>query len=143
MKKKNLFFMLFLVLGFGKSFAGNLTIVNLTSCVFNFYSGLGSVTYNTSPTFTFGPFNAGPGTTSYSALNLPGFSYQGSGYTGVMCVDAVKVQGPDFADFAIGKTGLANTSYSSYNWPACNGGNNYTMSWSTSGNNCEVVILVY
>ena len=145
MKRTSLILGLLIVLGLGKSFAGSINFINLTACSFNFPIGDGVIT-NSSGTFTFifGPFTINPGNTSYASVtSLPGFNSFGVAATGSVCAEMSKVVGPGMiASFAIGRPVQYNT-YTSDNNPACNGGNNYTMTWNIGSNGCDAVILVF
>ncbi len=146
MKKISLLFLLFLCVTIGKTFAGSFTIMNLTPCTFEFYSGLGHIVDPvTGATYYFGfdPITANTGTNTYqNPTLLPGFNtnapanLQASG-----CVEAIKVIGP--AGTSIFLTGTAPfNSFISTNNPACNNGNNYAITWTTGGNGCDVAILI-
>ncbi len=149
MKKNSLLLALLLCFGLNKAFAGTFTIMNLIPCPFEFYSGTGTIvdpatraTYY----FSFGPIlNPGSSTNFFANPSmLPGFStnapasVQANG-----CITAIKAIGPGATSIYLTNTIPFNSFYSTNN-PACNlNSNNYNATWSTGGNGCDVVVLIF
>lgn len=145
MKKTSLLFALLVGMGMGKAFAGVFNMVNLTGCSFTITTGFGDITDPVTGTvypFTFGPMTLVPGSNNFANPTLlPGFStaapasLQASG-----CVNHTRMMGPGPVSFVFG---AAYPSYTSTNNPGCYGGNNYTMSWNTGSNGCDVVNVIF
>ncbi|PSK93312.1 hypothetical protein [Taibaiella chishuiensis] len=144
MKKISLLIAFLFCMGISKSFAGSFTILNITPCSFQFYSGIGTITDPATGAlygFNFGPFTANQGTTSFASPNLyPGIQ---SNAQDILlpygCVEGIKVIAPGGIAFHM----TASTPYNQFNSPnapACNNGNTYSMFWNANG--CDVVILI-
>ncbi|PSK90756.1 hypothetical protein [Taibaiella chishuiensis] len=150
MKKTSLCLALFLLAACSSTFAGFLNIVNLTPCTFEFYSGYGSIPNPASPgtpyTFGFNGIIVPQGTSYYADPSyLPQLSTdapQNLWSTGCVVSSKVLGPGPGYNAFFISKN-APNTFFVSTNTPTCNGGNNFTMNWNQSGNNCDAVILIF
>ncbi len=145
MKKIFVALALLLSVGITKTFAGYLNIINMTPCTLSITGGLGRITDpNTGNIygFNFGPVTLPPGSTNFANVSLlPGFTTSApTAVQNLGCVYHVRMQGPGPIDFFIG---VAQSSFTVTNSPACNGGNSYMATWNLSGNGCDAVILIF
>ncbi len=152
MKKISTLLTLLLCMSMPAAFAGSFTLYNFTGCTFQLYNSLGSITDPATGTvypFSFGPMTFAPGTVTYpNPTTLPGFTtaappaLRASG-----CINGLRMARPEMPETYPGSSAVlltnAITAYSSTNSPACNGGNNYTITWSTGANGCDIIILIF
>jgi hypothetical protein len=142
--KKIMLSLICVVALFANTHAGYLKFINMTNCTYNFevWGDISTTGNFYAPSITAFPLT----TTDYTnPSTVPGVTVTGSGSLVSGLFKAIK-GGTTGATFFLGSTGtvsetLFNSAIPGF-YPACNGGNSFTATW-TANTSGDVVVLIF